>query len=68
MTHGSHARRGRIGPYALAFASMLGAAALIAMASLGTLQSTRLLWVSMGLSYAAIVLAVFALLAPRKER
>jgi len=68
VTDGSRARRGRVGFYALAFASMLGAAVLIAVASLESLRSTRLLWVSMGLSYVAIALSLLALLIPRKER
>jgi hypothetical protein len=67
VTGGSPARRGRIGLYALAFALMLGAAVTIAVASLEKLESTRLLWVSMGLSYAAIVFALLALLVPRRH-
>jgi hypothetical protein len=46
---------------------MLGAAVMIAVASLEKLESTRLLWVSMGLSYAAIVFALLALLVPRRH-
>jgi hypothetical protein len=66
VTGSSRARRGRTGLYALAFVLMLGAGAAIAAASLESLESTRLLWISMGLSYAAIVVALLALLVPRR--
>lgn len=50
--------------YAVAFGSMIIAAALVAVAARDFLQNTGLLWVSTGLSLAAIILAVLAARRP----
>jgi hypothetical protein len=50
--------------YAAAFALMLAAGAALVAASLGSLQSTRVLWVSAGLSYASILFALLAVVVP----
>ena len=68
MTDPPHAaHRGRLGLYALAFVAVLAAGAALVTASLDSLQNTRLLWISAGLSYLAMVLAVLSLLLPRRE-
>jgi hypothetical protein len=59
-------RRGRVSLYAAAFALMLAAGTVLVVTSLGSLQSTRLLWVSAGLSIAAIIVSVASLVAPRR--
>ncbi len=56
-------RRGRVSLYAAAFALMLAAGASLVIASIGSLASIRLLWVSAALSFAAIVVAVASLAA-----
>lgn len=58
-------RRGWVSLYAAAFALMLAAGAVLVMTSLGSLQSTRLLWVSAGLSIAAILVSLASLVVPR---
>lgn len=68
MSPGSRPRGTALALYAAAFLTMLASGSAIVIASLGSLQSTRVLWLSVGLSYAAIVLAVAGLLVPaRKE-
>lgn len=57
-----------LGLYAAAFALMLVGGALLVAASLGSLQSTGLLWWSAGSSYAAVVLAVLSLVLPAGRR
>jgi len=57
-----------IGLYAAAFGLMLAGGASLVIASLGSLQSTRLLWFSAGLSYAAVILAVLSLVLPGGRR
>ena len=52
--------------YAVAFAVMLVAGLLLAIAARGFLDNLTLLWVSAGLSLGAIVLAVLALVLPRR--
>jgi hypothetical protein len=64
-TGGEH-RRGWVSLYAGAFALMLAAGAVLVVTSLGSLQSTRLLWVSAGLSITAIVVSVASLVVPRR--
>jgi hypothetical protein len=59
-------RRGWISLYAVAFVLMLASAIVFAAASLGKLESLRLLRVSAWISAAAIVLAVASVLAPRR--
>lgn len=58
-------RRGWVSLYAAAFALMLAAGAVLVVTSLGSLQSTRLLWVSAVLSITAIVVSVVSLVVPR---
>ena len=53
--------------YAVAFALMLAAGALFVVASLGRLESLRMLRVSAGLSVGAILLAVLSVLVPRRR-
>lgn len=60
-------RRGWVSLYAGAFALMLTAGAVFVVASLGRLESIRLLWVSAWLSVAAIVVALASMLAPRRR-
>jgi hypothetical protein len=50
--------RGRAGLYALAFLLMIAAGAVLLIEVRGFLASTRLLWVSIGLSAAAILVAI----------
>ncbi len=52
--------------YVAAFVSMLVAGALLAVAARGFLDRLELLWISAGLSLVAIVLAVLALVLPRR--
>jgi len=58
--------RGSIPLYAAAFVLLVLAGAALVSAALGFLASTRLLWISAGLSALAIVAAVGAVLAPRR--
>ncbi len=57
-----------VGLYAAAFAFMLVGAALLVVASLGSLQSTGLLWWSAGASYVAVVLSILSLVLPARRR
>ncbi|HEY5860018.1 MAG: hypothetical protein WBM72_15260 [Actinomycetota bacterium] len=52
--------------YAVAFVVMLVAGLLLAIAARGFLDNLTLLWLSAGLSLGAIVLAVLALVLPRR--
>ena len=52
--------------YAVAFVVMLVAGLLLAIAARGFLDNLTLLWVSAGLSLGTIVLAVLALVLPRR--
>ena len=52
--------------YAIAFAIMLVAGLLLAISARGFLEHTELLWISAALSLTAIVLAVLALVLPRR--
>jgi hypothetical protein len=60
------ARRGSVGLYAVAFALMAVAGVILVIASLGSLNSIGLLWVSAGFSAAAVVAAVASLAASRR--
>ena len=59
-------RRGWVSLYAVAFALLLGAGLAIAASSLGSLRSVGLLRASAGLSIAAIVVALLAMILPRR--
>ena len=58
--------RGSIPLYVVAFALLVFAGAALVSAALGFLASTRLLWISAGLSLLAIAAAAGAVLAPRR--
>jgi hypothetical protein len=58
--------RGRVSLYAVAFVLLVGAGAALVASAVGFLASTRLLWVSTGLSAAAIAVAVLGVLLPRR--
>jgi cytochrome b subunit of formate dehydrogenase len=60
------ARRGWVSLYAVAFALMAVAGIILVVASLGSLNSIGLLWVSAGFSAAALVAAVASVAAPRR--
>jgi hypothetical protein len=75
VTRGEHApesgpvvrsRRGSVSLYAVAFALMAVAGIILVVASLGSLNSIGLLWVSAGFSAAAVVAAVASVAAPRR--
>lgn len=59
--------RGWVSLYGVAFALMLGAGVIFALATLGRLESLRLLWVSVWLSVAAIVAAVASVVVPGRR-
>jgi hypothetical protein len=59
--------RGWVSLYAGAFALMLMAGAVLVAASLGRLESIRLLWVSAWLSVAAIAVALASVLVTRRR-
>lgn len=59
-------RRGWTSLYAVAFGLLLAAGATVTVATLGSLNSLRLLWLSAGLSVAAIVVAVVSVMLPRR--
>lgn len=59
--------RGWVGLYAGAFALMITAGAVLVAASLGRLESIRLLWVSAWLSVAAIAIAFASVLVTRRR-
>lgn len=58
--------RGWVSLYVVAFILMLGAGACLALAARGFLEDLWLLWLSAGLSAAAIVLAIAGIVAPRR--
>lgn len=60
-------RRGWVSLYAVAFALLLLAGAVFALATFGQLESLRLLWVSAWLSVAAVVAAVVSVVLPRRR-
>ena len=60
-------RRGWPSLYALSFGLLLAAGVALTVATLGTLNSLRLLRVSAGLSIAAIVVAVASVVLPRRS-
>lgn len=75
MTRADHApddvpsvrsRRGWVSLYAVAFALMAFAGIILVVASLGSLNSIGLLWISAGFSAAALVAAVASVAAPRR--
>jgi hypothetical protein len=53
--------------YAIAFVLMAGAGVALVMSVRGFLESTRLLWFSMTLSVAAVVVAVICVVWPARE-
>jgi hypothetical protein len=53
--------------YAIAFVLMAGAGVALVMSVRGFLESTRLLWFSMALSVAAVVVAVICVVWPARE-
>lgn len=59
--------RGWVSLYAGAFALMLTAGAVLVAASLGRLESIRLLWVSAWLSGGAIAVALASVLVTRRR-
>jgi hypothetical protein len=59
-------RRGLVSLYAVAFALMAVAGIMLVVASLGSLNSIGLLWVSAGFSAAAVIAAVASVAAPRR--
>lgn len=59
--------RGSFTLYVVAFILMLAAGASLVGSAKGLLESTRLLWISTGLSVAAIVAAVVGLFVPRRR-
>ncbi len=60
-------RRGWVSLYAAAFALMLVAGVLFVVASLGRLESLRLLRVSAAFSVAAVVVSVLSVLLPARR-
>jgi hypothetical protein len=59
-------RRGWTSLYAVAFALLLAAGITLTVATLGSLNSLRLLRVSAALSIAAIAVAVLSVVLPRR--
>jgi hypothetical protein len=59
--------RGSFALYVVAFLLMLAAGGALVASAKGLLESTRLLWVSTGLSTAAIVVALAGLIIPRRR-
>jgi hypothetical protein len=53
--------------YGIAFGLMLASGAALVASARGFLESTRLLWCSVGFSVAAIVVAIAAILWRRRE-
>jgi hypothetical protein len=58
--------RGWVSLYALAFLLLVGAGAAMGASAVGLLASTRLLWTSAILSGGAILIAVLAVVLPRR--
>ena len=59
--------RGWVSLYAVAFGLVIAAGAFVVVAARDFLATLTSLWISMGLSAGAIVLAVVALLLPRRR-
>lgn len=59
-------QRGWISLYAVAFGLLMVATLIFAVTTIGSLQSTRLLWLSAGFSIAASLVAVASVLVPRR--
>jgi mannose/fructose/N-acetylgalactosamine-specific phosphotransferase system component IIC len=59
--------RGWVSLYFVAFALMLAAGAALASSAVNFLDSTRPLWLSTGLSAAAILAAIAAVVLPRRR-
>lgn len=59
--------RGRLSLYAVAFVLLLLAGGALAASARGFLESMRLLWLSVGLSAGAVVLAVLNVTLPRRS-
>ena len=66
MTEQQPKVRGWVTLYAVAFVLLVGAGAALVASAVGFLASTRLLWVSTGLSASAIGVAVLGVLLPRR--
>ncbi len=67
MTEARAPGGGSVGLYVAAFALMLGAGIALGAATLGELRSMGLLWVSAGLSSAAVVCSLLALVLLRRR-
>ena len=61
-----HRPRGWLSLYAVAFVLLVLAAGALAASARGFLESVRLLWLSVGLSVGAVVLALLAVTLPRR--
>ena len=57
---------GSVGLYAVAFGLLVAAGAALGTSAIGFLESTKLLWVSTGLSVLAIAMAVLAVVLSRR--
>jgi xanthine/uracil permease len=66
VTEGPAKIRGWVSLYVVAFVLLVGAGAALVASAVGFLASTRLLWVSTGLSAAAIAAALLGVLLPRR--
>lgn len=60
-------RTASVGLYATAFGLMLAAGAVLVAAAIGSLTSFALMWLSSGLSAAAILVAAASVLLPRRR-
>jgi hypothetical protein len=61
-------QRGWVSIYLVAFAMLLGAGLVLAIAARGFLASIGLLWLSIALSAGALVLAVVSAVLPPRRR
>lgn len=59
--------RGWVSAYVLAFLLVIGSAVAFTASATGFLESTKLLWLSTGLSAAAILFAVVGAVLPRRR-
>ena len=57
---------GSVGLYAIAFGLLVAAGAALGASAIGFLESTKLLWVSTGLSVLAIATAALAVVLSRR--
>jgi hypothetical protein len=64
--HADRSRRGSVSLYAAAFALMAVAGIILVVASLGSLNSIGLLWLSAGFSAAAVIAAVASVAVPHR--